>query len=95
MNCKKKKKKKVLHNNNNKKHRQSIPNNIFTKFFKELIKYKNDYQQYLNYIFQELYYAFYCISLSVSMHMHGITSQLKLNNHETRLTKQFNIFNQL
>ena len=28
-----------------------IPNNIFTKFCKELIKYKNDYQQYLNYIF--------------------------------------------
>ena len=28
-----------------------IPNNIFTKNFKELIKYKNDYQQYLNYIY--------------------------------------------
>ena len=27
-----------------------IPNNIFTNFFKELTKYKNDYQQYLNYI---------------------------------------------
>ena len=27
-----------------------IPNNILIKFFKELIKYKDDYQQYLNYI---------------------------------------------
>ena len=28
-----------------------IPNNILTKFFKELKKHKNDYQQYLNYIY--------------------------------------------
>ena len=28
-----------------------IPNNILTNFFKELTKYKNDYQQYLNYIY--------------------------------------------
>ena len=28
-----------------------IPKNILTKFFKELIKYKNDNQQYLNYIY--------------------------------------------
>ena len=28
-----------------------IPNNVFTKFFKELTKYKNGYQQYLNYIY--------------------------------------------
>ena len=28
-----------------------IPNNILTKIFKELTKYKNDYQQYLNYIY--------------------------------------------
>ena len=27
-----------------------IYNNILTNFFKELTKYKNDYQQYLNYI---------------------------------------------
>ena len=27
-----------------------IPNNILTNFFKELTKYKNDNQQYLNYI---------------------------------------------
>ena len=29
-----------------------IPNNIFIKIFKELIKYKNDYQKYLNYIYK-------------------------------------------
>ena len=43
---KKKKKKKELHNNffkNDNLH--FIPNNILTKFFKELIKYINDYQQ--------------------------------------------------
>ena len=28
-----------------------IPNNILTNFFKGLTKYKNDYQQYLNYIY--------------------------------------------
>ena len=28
-----------------------IPNNILTKKFKKLTKYKNDYQQYLNYIY--------------------------------------------
>ena len=56
-----------------------IPNNILTKFFKELTKYKNDYQYYLNYIYiyiYELYYASYCISLSVSIYMHGVTSSL-------------------
>ena len=55
-----------------------IPNNILAKFFKELNKYKNDYQQYLNYI-QKLYYASYCISLSIFMHMHGVTSQFLIN----------------
>ena len=46
---KKKLKKKVFHNNYNKKMEilHFIHNNILTKFFKELIKYKNDYQQYL------------------------------------------------
>ena len=29
-----------------------IPNNILTKFFKKLIKYKNDNQYYLNYIYK-------------------------------------------
>ena len=50
-----------------------ILSNILTKFFKELTKYKNDYQQYLNYIYN-LYYISYCIFLSVSMHMHEVTS---------------------
>ena len=30
-----------------------IPNNILTNFFKELTKYKSDYQQYLNYIYRD------------------------------------------
>ena len=39
-------KKKVFHNNFKKKmyNLHFIPNNIFTNFFKELTKYKNDYQ---------------------------------------------------
>ena len=38
--------KKVLHNNYKKDmdNLHFIPNNILTKFFKELTKYKNDYQ---------------------------------------------------
>ena len=32
-----------------------IPNNILTKKFKKLTKYKNDYQQYLNYIYIYIY----------------------------------------
>ena len=32
-----------------------IPNNILSNFFKELIKYKNDYQYYLNYIYIYIY----------------------------------------
>ena len=51
-----------------------IPNNILINFFKELTKYKNDYQQYLNYIY-ELYYAYCYISLSVFMHIHRVTNQ--------------------
>ena len=43
-----------------------ILNNIFTKFFKKLKKYKNDYQQYLNYIYIGIIlcivlYTFKCI----------------------------------
>ena len=40
-----------------------IPTNILTKFFKELKKYKNDYQQYLNYIYIYIYinYIMYLI----------------------------------
>ena len=51
MNCKKKKKKKcftiIIKKMDN---LHFIPNNILTNFFKKLTKYKNDYQQYLNYI---------------------------------------------
>ena len=36
-----------------------IPNNILTNFFKELTKYKNDYQLYLNYIYKN--YIMYLI----------------------------------
>ena len=36
-----------------------IPNNILTKFFKELTKYKNDYQYYLNNIYRN--YIMYLI----------------------------------
>ena len=66
----------MFHNNKyiNTNNLHFIPNNILINFFKELTKYKNDYQQYLNYIY-ELYYASYCISLSVFMHIHGVTSQ--------------------
>ena len=39
------KKKKVLYNNKKKMDNlHFIPNNILTNFFKELIKYKDDYQ---------------------------------------------------
>ena len=54
-----------------------ILNNILTKYFKDLTRYKNDYQKYLNYIYiyiYELYYTSCCISLSVLMHMHRVTS---------------------
>ena len=50
-------KKKVFHNNFKNiyiyiymENLYFIPNNILTKIFKDLTKYKNDYQQYLNYI---------------------------------------------
>ena len=38
-----------------------IPNNILTKYFKELTKYKNDQQQYLNYIYKNyiIYFIVY------------------------------------
>ena len=55
----------MFHNNKyiNTNNLHFIPNNILINFFKELTKYKNDYQQYLNYIY-ELYYASYCISFN-------------------------------
>ena len=68
-----------------------IPNNILTNFFKELTKYKNDYQQYLNYIhiyIYELYYTSYYISLSVSMYMHEVTSQYIIIDETERNSNQ-------
>ena len=56
-----------------------ILNNILTNFFKELTKYKNDYQQHLNYIYiyiLELYYASYYIFLSISIHMYGLQANI-------------------
>ena len=44
-----------------------ISNNILTKFFKELKKYKDDYQYYLNYIYRN-----YIMHLILSIFMHGI-----------------------
>ena len=49
-----------------------ILNNIYTKFFKELTKYKNDYQYYLNDIYRNYIMYLIVISLSVSMHMHRL-----------------------
>ena len=36
-----------------------IPYNILTRIFKQLTKYKNDYQQYLNYIYRNYTLSFY------------------------------------
>ena len=57
-----------------------IPNNILTIFYKELKKYKKDYQQYFNYIYIYMNYITHLIVyfLSVSMHMHVVTSQYML-----------------
>ena len=43
MNCKKKKKSASWKKKKKKDNLHFIPNNILTQFFKELIKYKNDY----------------------------------------------------
>ena len=54
-------KKKVFHNNLKKMDNlHFVPNNILTIFFKKLTKYKNDYQQYLNYIYIYIY-MYVCI----------------------------------
>ena len=51
-----------------------IPNNILTKNFKELTKYKNHYQWYLNYIYMNYIMHLIVYLLSVSIHMHNVTS---------------------
>ena len=45
----------------NMKNLHFIPNNILTKYFKELTKCKNYYQQYLNYIYMNyiIYFIVY------------------------------------
>ena len=60
-----------------------IPNNILTKFFKELIKYKNDYQQYLNYIYKNILY----ILLYIFKCVHAYAWSYKLVNFNCRLIK--------
>ena len=54
-----------------------IPNNILTRLFKELTKYKNDNQYYLNYIYKNytmhliVYLKVYlciCMKLKVSIY---------------------------
>ena len=47
-----------------------IPINIFTKFFKELVKYKNDYQQYLNFIYIYIYNNNYIVHLIVYLYVY-------------------------
>ena len=55
MNHKKKKKCFTIIIKKNMDNLHFIPNNILTNFFKGLTKYKNDYQQYLNYIYIYIY----------------------------------------
>ena len=52
-----------------------IPNNILTKIFKELTKYKNDYQQYLNYIYIGI---ILCILLYISKYIYVYAQGYKL-----------------
>ena len=49
-------------------------NNIFTRLFKELKKYKNDYKKYLNYICKNYTIHLNVYLLSIFVHMHEITS---------------------
>ena len=53
-----------------------LPNNILTKFFKELTKYKNDY---ISIVFKLYIYRNYTMHiniyiLSIFLHMHEVTS---------------------
>ena len=52
-----------------------LPNNIFTRLFKELKKYKNDYKKYLNYICKNYTIHLNVYLLSIFMHMHEVTSK--------------------
>ena len=48
-----------------------VPNNILTRFFKKLTKYKNDYQQFLNYICRNYTMRLNIYLLNLSMNMQG------------------------
>ena len=52
MNCKINKKSFTIIKKKKRDNLYFIPNNILNNLFKELTKYKNDYQQYLNYIYR-------------------------------------------
>ena len=75
MNCKKKKKYFTIIFFLKMNNLHFIPNNIFTIFLKKLTKYKNDYQQYINYIYMNyimhfivylLVYTCICMGLQTS-----------------------------
>ena len=55
-----------------------LPNNIFTRFFKELTKYKNDYILIVFKLYIYIYrnYTMYLnvYLLSIYIHMHEVTS---------------------
>ena len=56
-----------------------ISNNILTNFFKELTKYKNDYQQYLNYIYIYIYIGnILCILLYICKYIYTCAWGYKL-----------------
>ena len=58
-----------------------VPNNILIRIFKELTKYKNDYQQYLNYIGMNYTMPLNVYLLNISMHMHGLQASLYTHTH--------------
>ena len=64
-----------------------VPNNILIRIFKQLTKYKNDYQQYLNYIGRNYTMPLNVYLLNISMHMHGLQASLYTHTH-THINKQ-------
>ena len=57
-----------------------VPNNILTRFFKELTKYKNDY---ISIVFKLYIYMNYTMHLnvyflSISIHMHESSKKIQL-----------------
>ena len=81
MNYKKRRKKSTsqyqqLRINKNMDNLHFVPNNILIRIFKELTKYKNDYQWYLNYIARNYTMPLNVYILNISMHMHGLQTSL-------------------